>query len=196
MIIVEDVLLSENILERKFACQLDKCKGACCIEGDAGAPLLHSELAEIQTRMEAIEPFMTDEAKLQVQEKGFYTRDPDGDLVTECMDDGACVFVRYNEMGHTQCAIEQAFAAGVIDYKKPISCHLYPIRAKKYGAYIAMNYHDWEICGDACKAGSDMNIPVYAFLKEALTRKMGEKWYSALEEVAAAWEAEKKSPKK
>ena len=191
MIIVEDVLLSEEILERKFACQLDKCKGACCVEGDAGAPLLHSELSEIEQRLDAIKPFMTAPAKELLQKKGFYTRDPDGELVTECLDDGACVFVRFTDTGITQCAIEQAHAAGAIDYKKPISCHLYPIRAKKYGAYVAMNYHDWEICGDACKAGSEMNIPVYEFLKEALTRKMGEKWYTALEEVAAAWEQEK-----
>jgi hypothetical protein len=99
--------------------------------------------------------------------------------------------VRFTETGITQCAIEQAHAAGAIDYKKPISCHLYPIRAKKYGSYVAMNYHDWDICGDACKAGSEMNVPVYVFLKEALTRKMGAKWYTALEEVAAAWEAQK-----
>lgn len=192
MIIVEDVLLSENILERKFACQLDKCKGACCVEGDAGAPLMHSELEEIEKNLESIKPFMTPDAKAHLEKKGFYTRDLEGDLVTECLNDGACVFVRYNELGITQCAIEQAHAAGAIDYKKPISCHLYPIRAKKYGAYIAMNYHDWDICGDACKAGVEMNIPVYKFLQEALTRKMGAKWYEALEAVARDWEAEKK----
>ena len=191
MLIVEDVILSEQILERKFACQLDKCKGACCLEGDAGAPLLHSELTEIGSRIEAIKPFMTEESLALLDKNGFYTRDSEGDLVTECHGAGACIFVRFTETGITQCAIEQAHAAGTIDYKKPISCHLYPIRAKKYGSYLAMNYHDWDICGDACKAGSEMNVPVYVFLKEALTRKMGAKWYTALEEVAAAWEAQK-----
>jgi hypothetical protein len=191
MLIVEDVILSENILERKFVCQLDKCKGACCVEGDAGAPLLHSELAEIANSLEKIKPFMTDEGRDLLERRGYYTRDPEGELVTECADDGACVFVRYSENGITQCAIEQAYEAGVTDFKKPISCHLYPIRAKKYGSYVAMNYHDWEICSPACAAGSTLNVPVYEFLKEALTRKMGAKWYESLEEVAAAWEARK-----
>lgn len=191
MIIVEDVILSEQILERKFACQLNQCKGACCVEGDAGAPLLKSELNEIADRLDAIKPYMSEEGIALLEEKGFYTRDPEGELVTECSEDGACVFVKITEAGITQCAIEQAYYDGKIDYKKPISCHLYPIRAKKYGAYIAMNYHDWDICAPACKAGNSGNIPVYAFLKEALTRKMGEKWYVELEKVAAAWNSEK-----
>ncbi len=191
MIIVEDVILSEQILERKFVCQLDKCKGACCVEGDAGAPLLHSELQTITDRLEGILPFMRSESIALLAEKGFYTRDPEGELVTECHDEGACIFVTFTENGTTKCAIEQAHAAGAIDYKKPMSCHLYPIRAKKYGSYVAMNYSEWDICSDACAAGSALNVPVYVFLKEALTRKMGEKWYEALEEVAAAWEAGK-----
>lgn len=188
MIIVEGVILSEQILERKFVCNLEKCKGACCVEGDAGAPLLRSEITEIESRLESIKPFMASESILKLETSGFHTLDPEGDLVTECMDDGACIFVNYNDLGHTQCAIEQAYLAGKIDYKKPISCHLYPIRAKKYGAYVAMNYHDWEVCSPACAHGSALNVPVYAFLREALTRKMGEKWYLALEEVALEWE--------
>jgi hypothetical protein len=188
MIIVENVLLSEQILDKKFVCHLDKCKGACCIEGDAGAPLDRADITSIEARLEKIKPFMNVEAQKKLEENSFFTHDPDGDLVTECLDDGACIFVTYNEWGHTQCAIEQAYKAGEIDYKKPMSCHLYPIRAKKYGAYIAMNYHDWDICSAACVQGVELQVPVYVFLKEALTRKMGAKWYDTLVELAQAWE--------
>lgn len=191
MIIVEDVILSERILDKKFVCNLEKCKGACCVEGDAGAPLVKADIEEISTHLEQIKPFMLKDSVERLENGEFYTKDPDGEWVTECMDDGACIFVTYHDSGSTQCAIEQAHKAGIIPYKKPMSCHLYPIRAKKYGAYTAMNYHEWDICSPACSFGSELNVPVYEFLKDALTRKMGPEWYHALTEVAQAWEAQK-----
>jgi hypothetical protein len=191
MIIVDDALISEDILEKKFVCQLDKCKGACCVQGDAGAPLMHSEIKEIKDRLDQVKPYMMEESINKITKYDFWTRDRDGDLVTECMNDGACVFVNYRTDGTTECSIERAYMDGKIDYKKPVSCHLYPIRANKFGSYIAMNYHHWDICRDACIAGEDLKVPVYQFLKEALTRKMGAKWYEKLEEIARDWENEK-----
>jgi hypothetical protein len=187
MIIVGNALVSEDILEKKFACQIDKCKGECCVQGDAGAPLLKDEADIILDIYDKIEPYISADGIAEIKENGFVTRDTDGDLVTVCRSSGECVFVVYEDKGIASCAIEKAHAAGDIDFKKPISCHLYPIRAKKYGSYIAMNYHHWDICNDACKAGSEMNVPVYEFLKEAIIRKMGEDWYQELSEIAKDW---------
>jgi hypothetical protein len=187
MIIVGNALVSEDILEKKFACQIDKCKGECCIQGDAGAPLLKDEVDIILDIYDKIEPYISAEGIAEIKENGFVTRDTDGDLVTVCRSSGECVFVVYESNGIASCAIEKAHTAGDIDFKKPISCHLYPIRTKKYGSYIAMNYHHWDICNDACKAGSEMNVPVYEFLREAIIRKMGEEWYKELSEIAKDW---------
>lgn len=193
MIIVGDALVSEDVIERKFICQLDKCKGKCCIQGDAGAPLLHEELELIEGLLEKIKPYMSEEGLKLLQEAGFYARDIDKDLVTTCGTGGACVFVRMESDGTAKCSIEKAFEEGDIEFKKPISCHLYPIRAKRYGKYTALNYHDWDICGAACEAGSLMNVPVYQFLKEPLIRKMGAEWYEEFEHVAQDWENQKLS---
>ncbi len=191
MIIVGNALLSEDILEKKFVCQLDKCKGACCVQGDAGAPLLHEELNSIEEVMEKVKPYMRESALKLIEETSFFARDPrDGELVTQCEDTGECVFVNYDEKGIAKCTIEQAYNKGEITFKKPISCHLYPIRAKKYGSHVALNYHKWEICSDACKAGDDLKVPVFRFLKEPLIRKMGEEWYQELEQVAVDWSAQ------
>lgn len=190
MIIVGNALLSEDILDKKFVCQLDKCKGACCVQGDAGAPLLHEELNSIEEVMEKVKPYMRESALKLIEETSFFARDPrDGELVTQCEDSGECVFVNYDEKGIAKCTIEQAYNQGEIEFKKPISCHLYPIRAKKYGSHVALNYHNWEICSDACKAGEELKVPVFRFLKEPLIRKMGEEWYQELEQVAEDWSA-------
>lgn len=134
---------------------------------------------------------MSEEGLKLLDEAGFFTRDIDKDLVTTCGEGGACVFVRMENDGTAKCSIEKAFEEGEIDFKKPISCHLYPIRAKRYGKYTALNYHDWDICGAACEAGNLMNVPVYKFLKEPLIRKMGADWYEEFERVAQDWENQK-----
>ncbi|MGC6415463.1 MAG: DUF3109 family protein [Bacteroidia bacterium] len=191
MIIVGDAIVSEDVIERKFICQLDKCKGECCIQGDAGAPLLHDELELIEGLIDKVRPYMSKKGLTLLEETGFYTRDSEKDLVTTCGNDGACVFVNIESDGTAKCSIEKAFEDGKIDFKKPISCHLYPIRAKRYGKYTALNYQDWDICGAACQAGNMMNIPVYQFLKEPLIRKMGPEWYSEFERVAEDWDDHK-----
>lgn len=190
MIIVQNVLVSEDILERKFACQLDKCHGACCVQGDAGAPLEPEEITIIEKELPNITPLMESEGLGVLNQRGFHTMDQEGDTGTSLRPGGECLFVVY-ENGVAACAIEKAYNAGKTWFKKPLSCHLYPIRAKRYGEYVALNYHQWEICTPACKAGEELKIPVHAFLRDALTRKFGPTWYGELKAVAEAW-ADKK----
>lgn len=190
MHIVGKVLVSEDILERKFACQLSACKGACCIQGDAGAPLEEGEIEIIAKELSSIEPFMSEHGRSLLKEKGFHEVDAEGETGTICADDGACVFVNY-ENSVAVCSIERAYEAGRTWFQKPLSCHLYPIRAKRYGEYVALNYHNWEICSPACKAGTDGNIAVHRFLKDALVRKLGPAWYRELDAVSEAWWKEK-----
>ena len=187
MLIIGEALVSEDILEKKFVCHLDKCKGQCCVSGDRGAPLVEDEIIIIQNNIEAIKPFMDKEGLALISKNGFHEIDPDdGELITTCRDGGACVFVVF-ENGITQCAIEKANKAGKTDFKKPMSCHLYPIRASKYGDYTVLNYDKWDVCNPACSLGEELNIPVYKFLKEPLTRKMGPEWYQDLENLAIEW---------
>lgn len=191
MIIVGQALVSEDILEKKFECQILSCKGACCVQGDAGAPLDEAELEVIAAEYENVRPFMDAAGLAKVEEVGFHEKDRDGDLVTTCLPGGECVFVVRNAAGIADCAIEKAYFAGNTWFRKPLSCHLYPIRAKKYGEYMALNYHSWNLCSEACRVGEERKIPVYRFLKEALTRKMGPLWYEEFEAVAEVWEAQK-----
>jgi hypothetical protein len=186
MLLVGKVLISETILERKFACQLQSCKGDCCIQGDAGAPLEQDEIEIIEKELPSIKPFMSADGRSLLEKEGFSVEDEEGETGTVCQPGGACVFV-VMENGIAGCSIEKAHAAGKTWFKKPLSCHLYPIRAKKYGEYIALNYHHWDICSPACKAGEELKVPVHRFLREALVRKLGPSWYKELDEVAEAW---------
>ncbi len=189
MLIVGNALVSEEVLTRKFRCAIESCKGACCVHGDAGAPLETEEIEIIQQELEAVKPFMSDSGLKLLSERGFSETDSfDGEAVTVCEPSGECVFVVYDSAGIAGCAIEKAYYSGKTWFRKPLSCHLYPIRAKKYGEYTALNYHQWSICSDACAVGEKEQIPVYSFLREALTRKMGPSWYEELEAVARLWE--------
>jgi len=191
MLIVGEALVSEDIIEKHFVCHLEKCKGACCEIGDRGAPLVEAEIPIIESHLGKIKAHMDADGLSLLAAKGFHEIDPDdGELVTTCRDNGACVFVVY-ENGSTQCAIEKAFIAGETDFKKPMSCHLYPIRATKYGDYTVLNYHKWDICKSACSFGASLNVPLYNFLKEPLIRKLGKGWYEEMEEVARGWEKER-----
>ncbi len=187
MIIVGNALVSEDILEKKFECQISLCKGACCVHGDAGAPLEASELEIIEKELEHVKPFMGEEGLSLLDAQGFHEKVRDGDLVTVCRPTGECLFVVYDEVGIAGCAIEKAYFDNKTWFRKPMSCHLYPIRAKQYGEYMALNYHHWNLCNDACKVGEEKKVPVYRFLKEALTRKMGPVWYEEFEAIAEAW---------
>ncbi len=178
MIILEDKMLSDDLFEKKFACAINKCKGECCVAGDAGAPLLQSEIDIIEKNIEEIKPFM-DPLGLQVLAKNnFHTYDGD-ESETTCAASGECVFVAYKDNIAT-CAIENAYHAEKIDFIKPISCHLYPIRVAKIGEYTALNYHQWSICNPACENGTNLGVPVFQFLKSSLTRAYGNDFYEMM----------------
>lgn len=183
MIQHEKTLISEDILEKKFLCDLNSCKGACCVEGEWGAPLEEKELEIMESALPQVEEFMSEEGKELMAKRGFYEKDSDGELVTTCRDNGACVF-EIKEDGISKCSIEKAHQNGETDFKKPISCHLYPIRTKKLGAFTALNYNDWSICSPACKLGESLSLPVYEFLEEALIRKFGSEWMDGLMQIA------------
>ncbi|MDB4061016.1 DUF3109 family protein [Vicingaceae bacterium] len=183
MIQVENVLLSEDLFTAHFVCDLSACKGACCIEGDAGAPLAMEEIDFIEESLEAILPFLTPEGKKSIHELGVFTVDTDGDYVTTLNNGKECAFTTYDGNGTAKCGIEDAFRAGKTNFKKPTSCHLFPIRVQKLHEMEALNYEQIDICKPACECGSKLQVKVYQFLKEPLINKYGEEWYAHLQEV-------------
>jgi hypothetical protein len=190
MLIVGNAIVSEDVIEKKFACNTLACHGACCVKGDAGAPLLAEEIKIIEEEFSGIRPFLSKDGLQNIDEQGFHTVDPDGEAVTTCLPGGECSFLVYEGLTAT-CGIENAWKAGKSTFQKPVSCHLYPIRTKQYGEYMALNYHRWDICEPACDRGNQENIPVYAFLKDALIRKMGEEWYTEFVSIAKDWASQK-----
>lgn len=188
MIIIGQTLVSEALLEEQFVCDLNACKGACCIEGESGAPLEQDELLKLEDSLEAARPYMRPEGIAVIDAEGPYTVDDDGDFVTSLVGKhGECAFVTFDERGIAKCSLEQAYNDGRTSWKKPISCHLYPIRLAQLKEYVAVNYHRWQVCEPACACGKSLKVPVYKFLKEPLIRRFGAAWYSELEEAAAAW---------
>lgn len=188
MIAIENALVSEDILERKFVCDLNACKGECCVAGDSGAPLEKDELQVLESVVEAVKPYMVKKGIKALEKYGPYVVDGDGDYTTTLVSEGAeCVFVYFDEQKIAKCAIEQAYNDGRIKWKKPISCHLYPIRITPYKNYEAVNYHSWGICKPACECGKKLDVPVYKFLKEPLIRKYGKEWFKQLEKSAALY---------
>lgn len=182
MIVIDDTYISEDIAEEHFVCDLQKCKGACCVEGDLGAPLDQEELAIIDEIYPIVSEYMSGEGKYTVENEGKYILDEDGDYSTTTINGRECVFAIYDNQGTLKCAIEQAYLDKKISYKKPISCHLYPIRIKRYDQkYVTLNYDRWSICSPACSLGEKLKVPVYKFLKEPLIRTFGEQWYQQLE---------------
>ncbi|MGK0307879.1 MAG: hypothetical protein ACI8RP_000835 [Urechidicola sp.] len=192
MIQIGKALLSEDIIEKEFVCNLSACKGACCIDGDAGAPLLKEELQILEEIYDKIEPFLTDAGKKAIKEQGLYTTDEFGEFETPLVNNKDCAYVIFDEKQTALCGIEEAYNQGEVDWKKPISCHLYPIRVQDYSEFSAVNYHKWEICDDACSLGKELQVPVYKFVKQALIRKFGEDWYVELEKVADEYHKSKK----
>jgi len=181
MIKVDNCLISEDVIEKPFACNVLACKGVCCIEGDAGAPLEEEEVGVIESQLQHVKEEMDESGLATLAEKGCAEKDPfDQMLVTTCKPNKECVFV-VRKNGILNCAIEIANAKKKFNFPKPISCHLYPIRIDKYSEYYALNYHHWSICSDACTKGEKENIRVYQFAKPALQRKFGEQWYRDLE---------------
>lgn len=179
MIIIDDVLVSDHLLEVKFCCDLQLCRGICCVKGDAGAPLEDHEFYIIEDNIEQIKPYMSVTGKTVIETTGIFDYDIEGQLVTPLINDKECAFV-YSENNVAFCAIEKAWLEKKIDFRKPISCHLYPIRINKLSDKIALNYHQWIVCNPARLKGSQLDLQLYMFLKEPLIRIFGKKWYNKL----------------
>ncbi|MFC4873660.1 DUF3109 family protein [Negadavirga shengliensis] len=183
MIIVGNAVLSDDIKEKFFVCDLEKCKGACCVEGDAGAPLSDEETRLLEKAYADIAPYLTDEGREAIRKKGTWEIDMEGEKGTTTVgNNGACAYAIRDRNGVLKCGIEQAYSEGKTAFRKPISCHLYPIRITKYDQYDALNYDRWHICDPACTLGQALGVPLYKFLKDALIRKYGESWYRSLVE--------------
>lgn len=192
MLMIDNILISDEVLENQFICALDKCKGACCYEGDFGAPLTLAEKTILENSFEDFRAFLSTESQNVIAKEGLYTYYRENkSWGTSLMPDGACVYMNRDENGIAVCGIEQAYKAGVCDFQKPISCHLYPIRIKenKNQGFIALNYDQWDICKAGCKLGQDQKMPLFRFVKAALIRRFGERFYEQLE---AAFEDLKK----
>ena len=190
MIQIDDKLISEDLFSEEFVCNLAKCKGICCVEGDAGAPLDEDETKILDEIYPKIKSYLRSEGIQAIEEQGTYTLDFEGDLVTPLVNNAECAYVIFDEKGYTKCAIEKAYEDGVINWQKPISCHLYPIRITEYSNFSAINYHEWDICSDACTLGKELGVKVYQFLNKPLIRKYGEEFYQTLSEAAEEWEKE------
>ncbi|WP_321425133.1 DUF3109 family protein [uncultured Bacteroides sp.] len=184
MIQIDDTIISLDVFKEKFLCNLDACKGECCIEGDAGAPLEESEVEQLKKVLPVIWKDLSPEAQAVIEKQGVCYKDEDGDLVTSIVNGKDCVFTCYDEKGCCYCAIEKAYRDGKVDFYKPVSCHLYPIRVQNYSEFRAVNYHRWSVCKAAVLLGEKEDVPVYKFLKEPLIRKFGEEWYTELEIAA------------
>lgn len=181
MIQIDDVVVTLDVLKDKFICDLSACKGACCIEGDAGAPVEFDEIEKLEAVLPLVWDDLADNAKKVIDKQGVVYVDEDGDTVTSIVNGKDCVFTCYDDKGMCYCSIEKAYRAGKTDFYKPISCHLYPIRVSSLGAYKAVNYHRWQICKAAVVLGEKVGMPVYKFLKEPLIRKFGQDWYNELD---------------
>ncbi|CAM1350013.1 DUF3109 family protein [Tenacibaculum halocynthiae] len=177
-------IVSEDLIEKEFVCNLSACKGACCIDGDAGAPLDEEETKILEKIYPQVKPFLRKEGIDAIEKQGTWIKGDFGELETPLINDADCAYVIFDEKNTALCAIEEAYNQGLVDWKKPVSCHLYPVRIKDYSEFSAVNYDKWEICDDACSLGKELQVPVYKFVKQALVRKFGQNWYDELEKLA------------
>ncbi|HRI27832.1 MAG TPA: DUF3109 family protein [Chitinophagales bacterium] len=187
MLVINNIIISNDVVEEQFVCNLTACKGACCVEGDCGAKLEPDELAVLDQIYPLVEPYLTHEGKQTIAQNGRYVLDPDPEVgyTTPLINGAACAYIRFDEMGIAKCGIQKAYEEGLIDFPKPISCHLYPIRTKPFNNHFeAVNYERWSICKPACKLGKKLKVPVYVFLKEPLIRKYGQDFYNQLDAMA------------
>lgn len=180
MIIIDNVIVTDEFLNARFSCQLARCKGECCIAGDAGAPLEPDEVGIIEENIDEIKPFMRPEGIEAIEQNDIYDYDDEGNMVTQLVNNEECAFVYFHENGTALCAIEKAYYEGKIDFWKPISCHLYPIRLVEKDGFIYVNYHEWSVCVPAKRHGEKEGIPLYKFLKQPIIRRFGEEWYDRL----------------
>jgi hypothetical protein len=183
MLIIEDKIISLDLFDQHFACDIGKCKGACCIEGDFGAPLEEEEIETLEEIIPVILPRLSDEGVEAVKKNTAVYYNENESMGTPLLENGACAFMRFDANGVAKCTIEEAYQAGEISFRKPISCHLYPVRIKSdpEKEFEAINYDKWDICNAACSKGGILGIKVYEFAKVALIRKYGASFYEALE---------------
>lgn len=185
-------IVSEDVLEKDFVCNLSACHGACCVDGDAGAPLNQEETKILEDIYLQVKPFLRPEGIAAIETQGTWVIGTDGTQETPLIDNKDCAYVIFD--GKTAlCGIEQAYNQGKVSWKKPVSCHLYPVRVKDFSQFAAVNYDRWDICDDACTLGKELEVPVYKFVREALIRRFGQEWYDELELVASEL---KKQPRK
>lgn len=184
MIELDGKLLSTDLFKKEFVCNLGACKGACCVEGNAGAPLDEAEAELLEQLYPKFESYLSEEGKAAVAQQGKSVQGL-GELETPLINGKECAYTVFENDGTASCGIEKAYLDGKIDWKKPISCHLYPIRIAKYSSFEALNYDRWSICSDACTLGAELKVPVFRFLKEPLIRKYGSDFYNELEVIAA-----------
>lgn len=188
MIEHRDTLISEDLFEERFVCDLNACKGACCVAGESGAPLEQEEAELLKQLWPKIKPYIPDKGQRAIDTHGVSEVDEDGDLVTTLVEGrGECAFTVFDDKGIALCGVEKAWKDGAIPFRKPISCHLYPIRIAKLKFHEGLNYHRWPICRPACECGAKLEVPVFRFLKDALTRKYGTDWYDELELLYQEW---------
>jgi len=181
---LDKTIVSEDIFDKQFVCNLSACKGVCCVEGEAGAPLEENEIEILKAIYPKVKPFLRPEGIAAIESQGTSITSEFGDLETPLVDGKECAYVTFDANNIAKCGIEEAHQQGVIDWQKPISCHLYPVRLQPYSSFVAVNHHQWDICDDACTLGKELQVPVYKFVKQALIRKFGEAWYAQLEEIA------------
>ncbi len=181
MIEVGKVLVSDDVISKRFVCDLSKCKGACCVEGDLGAPVDEDEIEKLEDVYDEVAPYLTEEGRKVVEKEGVVVNDWEGEFSTPTINGRECVYAIYDNEGILKCGIEQAYLDGKINWRKPISCYLYPIRITKLQNVDALNYDVWSICAPACDLGESLKVEVYKFLKEPLIKKYGEEWYRELE---------------
>lgn len=177
-------IVSEEIIENDFVCNLSACKGACCIDGNAGAPLEDEETEILASILKKVKPFLRAEGIAVLEKQGAFVKGEDGEWETPLVNNSECAYVTFSDNGTAKCGIEEAYNQGAITWKKPISCHMYPVRVREYTELVAVNYHKWQICDPACNLGKELQVPIYKFVKEALIRKFGVAWYRELEQVA------------
>jgi hypothetical protein len=184
---IQNKIISTEVFEKKFVCDLASCKGACCVEGDAGAPLTREETAILKNEFELYKPYMRPEGIQAIEQQGTSYSFMNEELTT-LVNNKECAYAYFEENGTAKCAIEKANSEGKTEFKKPVSCHLYPIRVKEFKEVTALNYDVWDICSPACACGSELNVAVYKFLKEPLIRAFGSEFYSEMEEVGREME--------
>lgn len=190
MLQIQNALVSLDLIEKFFICDLDKCLGECCIEGDAGAPITKDEYEKLKQIVDVVWDDLLPESQRAIKESGVAYIDEEGDLVTQIIGGKNCVFTYMDKNGKCLCAIEKAYREGRTDFYKPISCHLYPLRLTEYPTFTAVNFHSWKICKAAQVLGRAKGVRVYQFLKEPLIRRFGKEWYDELCEACEAYLAE------